>query len=844
MATFKDYVGTLFLPALLPIIPFGATLSPDTDLTPEHIGKVPGLLRPKGWVGFHEWQKHIMRPDQADGFQRWFKDRPCATIGTQGWQIPAVDSDANHPIAAEVIRKNIMLYFGYAPTRSRSNSKKFLQMFRLKAGAAPITKKRWAFIDPMWPDIIHAIEILGKGEQYVIEGEHPSGVQHQYDVHPLEWGYDNLTEIDNDKVGAFYTAVKAELEAAGFEFIKRSAGAGAHAGTGSTSGERYPIGDERSDRCDDLELLRDLLRHVPCDADEFIDREDWVNMLVAIKVACAGDEEFFNTVAVPWCTVDGQPGNDLDYVRSVWESIKDGALGWSWLTSVAGGFGWYGAALTWFEPLPDVEGQADTPAPIRLPDEDAIAEEFERLHARKRWLYIPGNKPGNGAWRRFVDSVWVDDQETVFSDVSQLCCHFGDDIRRTIPRLTGQAARDARTLANALHTATKARSVLAIVRARSGMHAKMSEFDARPLILGVPGGYIDAEGKLRPPDPSLMLSRCARFAPDASVSCQRWKASVMLLCNGDAELYKAMRRLLGYVMTGNRNEQKFVFLHGAGNKGGQGKTGFLRIIYMMLGSYSGRIANHTFTRVKGDRRDFDISDLDGAWFAFASEINVGAEWDEGRLKEVTGGDGMHADAKFFQGRDIDRMPSLWFAGNHMPRFRDVDDGGIRRRTIVVECERQVSKEEDDLEHANHTVAEQGPGIMHELLVMRGEYLQKGLYLPKALTDNAETYFDTQDKTRNFMSDEVVFGRDFKVSRREVYARYRAWCYSAGHVPEGRTTFYDRQERHTVYADYGVTSVRTRAEPGRDANPTHMYVGMKLVDIADSTIEVNRFGRLD
>ena len=80
---FRDYAGTNFVPYLLPIIPYGAPLSPKTkQLTPDKIGKIPGQLLPDGgWVGFPNWQHNATTDGLLAAFARWYANQPCETIG-------------------------------------------------------------------------------------------------------------------------------------------------------------------------------------------------------------------------------------------------------------------------------------------------------------------------------------------------------------------------------------------------------------------------------------------------------------------------------------------------------------------------------------------------------------------------------------------------------------------------------------------------------------------------------------------------------------------------------------------------------------------------------------------
>src|SRR5271166_173118 len=172
---FRDYVDTEFVPYLLPIIPYGVPLSPKTkQLTPEKIGKIPGQRIDDGWVGFPNWQNHSTRPGVLDAYARWYADQPCETIGINSKFFLGVDSDFDNPIVRDIVIEEYRKRFGDAPVRTRPNSSKILIPLRLTPRSQSVTKIRRTFEDP-W-GMVGALEILGRGEQWVMEGMHPSGV--------------------------------------------------------------------------------------------------------------------------------------------------------------------------------------------------------------------------------------------------------------------------------------------------------------------------------------------------------------------------------------------------------------------------------------------------------------------------------------------------------------------------------------------------------------------------------------------------------------------------------------------------------------------------------------------
>jgi hypothetical protein len=153
---FRDYVGTEFVPYLLPIIPHGAPLSPKTKaLTPEKIGKIPGRRLPDGWVGFPNWQSNISSDAVLAPYAKWYHDQPCETIGINSKFFPGADSDFDNPVVRDIVIDEYVKRFGSAPIRTRPNSFKILIPLRLAKGSLAVTKIRRVFEDPYardpWP---------------------------------------------------------------------------------------------------------------------------------------------------------------------------------------------------------------------------------------------------------------------------------------------------------------------------------------------------------------------------------------------------------------------------------------------------------------------------------------------------------------------------------------------------------------------------------------------------------------------------------------------------------------------------------------------------------------------
>src|SRR5271166_5986108 len=372
---FRDYVGTELVPYLLPIIPYGAPLSSKTkQLTPEKLGKIPGQRLPDGWIGFRNWQDHNSSDAVLAAYARWYKDQPCETVGINSKILLANDSDFDNNVVRDIVIDEYEKRFGQALIRARPNSFKILIPLRLAKGSQPVTKIRRVFVDA-W-GTIGALEVLGRGEQWVMEGMHPSGVQFEWrmGITPLVFGWDNIPEATFDQVHEFVAAVSERLiTELKFQPIKISLSRG-----GSSPGATHKIGSDHPELCPDLDMLREVLQILPCDHPEWDLYDDWIRAVVAIKTACGGDEGFYTDVFEPWASAVPENLEEDGFLRAKWDSFIESSIGWLWLSDIAHGHGYTGdvTGVGGFEALPDEPGKPDEdaePRPLEIGSDVEIA---------------------------------------------------------------------------------------------------------------------------------------------------------------------------------------------------------------------------------------------------------------------------------------------------------------------------------------------------------------------------------------------------------------------------------------------------------------------------------------
>jgi Bifunctional DNA primase/polymerase, N-terminal len=185
--------GPLLQPAAHPAWPF----SPHSNVKPDQQAKTPAVLYSDGFArGLVDWtnrgtaNKGALRHWQQMGCP----DRP-ANVSLRTGEVAgapffccAVDVDIECPVLASSIVDLARACLGYSPQRERGGSPRALILYRLTPEAAALSKIRVCFADKAGHK--HAVEILLRGNQCIVDGLHKSGK-------PYEWpdGYPVASEL-------------------------------------------------------------------------------------------------------------------------------------------------------------------------------------------------------------------------------------------------------------------------------------------------------------------------------------------------------------------------------------------------------------------------------------------------------------------------------------------------------------------------------------------------------------------------------------------------------------------------------------------------------------------------
>jgi P4 family phage/plasmid primase-like protien len=409
--------------------------------------------------------------------------------------------------------------------------------------------------------------------------------------------------------------------------------------------------------------------------------------------------------------------------------------------------------------------------------EDALAETFTQRHrhtarfcaAWGRWLLWNGKR-----WE-------IDEKLRSFDLARETCRAVLKDRLTTLTDLTeAQRAR----LRLRLGSAQTIAAVLRIASA-SPVHAiGVDQLDADPWALNTPGGELDLRtGTLRAPDPYRLQTKITAAAPAAEA--QHFLRTLERVLP-DPDVRRYVQRLAGYCLTGLVRDHVLPFWYGAGRNG---KSVVVNAIKHALGDYALTLNPEVLMESRNDRHPTEVAVLRGARLAVASEVDSGRQWNESRLKRLTGGDPI--TARFIARDAFEFLPShkLVVVANSKPGLRVVDDA-IRGRIHLVSFGVTIPEAERD-ETLPEKLRGEAAGILGWALAGCLEWQRIGLAPPEAVRAATAGYFESEDTIAQWITD--CCRPVGEITLTAAHRAYREWCDANAVHPIGRNQFGDQLE---------------------------------------------------
>lgn len=300
--------------------------------------------------------------------------------------------------------------------------------------------------------------------------------------------------------------------------------------------------------------------------------------------------------------------------------------------------------------------------------------------------------------------------------------------------------------------------------------ATPDDFDKDDMLINVANGYIDLTSReLYKHDINKMFSQITNTDYTEKMQPAVWLDFLNDIFAGDQKVIRYIQKALGYSLTGSTREQIMFILFG---KGRNGKSIFVETIAEILGDYSNNMQAKSLMVKKNDNVNTDIARLSKARFVTSSEPNEGFRFDEGLIKQLTGGD--KVTARFLYAEEFEYTPKfkIWVSTNHKPIIRGTDDG-IWRRLVLIPFDVQIPEEKVDKD-LKYKLLREAPAILNWMAEGAYMWMQEGLEMPDKLKTAVQKYRNEMDTLGQFIEDCCKVDKNSSEKVSNLHQAYKTW----------------------------------------------------------------------
>ena len=257
------------------------------------------------------------------------------------------------------------------------------------------------------------------------------------------------------------------------------------------------------------------------------------------------------------------------------------------------------------------------------------------------------------------------------------------------------------------------------------------------------------------------------------------------ICNSSDDDFDFIMRFLGYCITSETKEQKY--LNVVGETASNGKSTLIKLMEEALPIYIFKAKKDLFSEAFSKGHKY-FAQTKGKRIVYIEELDK-KKVDADLLKDVVDGNKMNNEVLFSTTEKIDINFKLMFLSNNLMNFDA--DSGIKRRLIHFEFKNKfVDKEDIEKERINHRVGavyevdrtltkkfqcndEYKNALIHLLLKKSKQYFTEGLTVPQKYLEMAKDVCDENDKFKNFFDDhfELTTDQNDRIAKTELHDMY-------------------------------------------------------------------------
>lgn len=305
-------------------------------------------------------------------------------------------------------------------------------------------------------------------------------------------------------------------------------------------------------------------------------------------------------------------------------------------------------------------------------------------------------------------------------------------------------------------------------------------------IMHVPAYLAGEEDYMMDPTPDLFTLACLPFAFDPTAQCLEWRKFLRSSLGDEHDKIKLLQEYMGYCMTTDTSEHKFLILRGVT---ASGKSTIIDVVRELVGG------DHFATpKFKDLMSDFGLAPLVGTLVAAMPDFRLPQNGDNMAVLElilnIVGEDAVQINRKFKDHlKNHKLMTRFLFGTNEFPSLPD-HSGALKRRMMICEFKRSFAGREDRA--LRDKLAAEIPGIaVWALEGYRRLKEQNGFTEPVSMRDALSEWHRDASPVGTFIEECVEIKDGSEIVKQDLYNAFRQWCEERSIHPMSFSNFKQR-----------------------------------------------------
>ncbi|MBR2668289.1 MAG: hypothetical protein IKE36_00660 [Solobacterium sp.] len=264
----------------------------------------------------------------------------------------------------------------------------------------------------------------------------------------------------------------------------------------------------------------------------------------------------------------------------------------------------------------------------------------------------------------------------------------------------------------------------------------------------------------------------------------------------EPESREMLLQYIGYCMTRDTRQQKFLILTGTG---GTGKSTLISLIDSIVGA-----DNISNIPLKDLSQRFSTYGLMFKLLNSCSDLEVSALEDTSTIKKILGEDRIKAEAKGKDAVFFRSYAKLIFSTNQLPLILSEQTNGFYRRLLILEMNRTPAKPDPDFTALLNSQIK--ALIRYAVAALERMYQNKIITVPNESITAVHNLWKDSDTVIAWLSDECINDPESKLERSYLYGSYCDYCQRNERTHMTRNAFY-RSLRNKNYQEKKTTCSR-------------------------------------